>query len=96
MKKQDQREVDGPNVAEYFGDKISKLVEEGIKELSNKIEKKEIAIQTLQQNQENERKPLGKSLFFKTYKNRSFSLLRFYLLQLTMTKNKRYLLSVCL
>ena len=63
MKKQDQMEADEPNVAEYFGEKISKLVEEGVRELSNKIEKKEIAIQTLQQNQENERKPLGKSLF---------------------------------
>ena len=50
-------------MAEFFGDKISKLEEEGIKELSNKIEKKKIAIQTLQQNQENERKPLSRFLF---------------------------------
>ena len=63
MKRQDQMEADEPNVAEFFGDKISKLEEEGIKELSNKIEKKKIAIQTLQQNQENERKPLSRFLF---------------------------------
>ena len=50
-------------MAEFFGDKISKLEEEGIKELSNKIEKKKIAIQTLQQNQETERKPLSRFLF---------------------------------
>ena len=53
----------GPTVGELYGEKISELVREGIEELSNKITKQETTIETLQQNQENEKKPLGRSLF---------------------------------
>ena len=55
----------GPTVGELYGEKISELVKEGIEELSNKIAKQETTIETLQQNQENEKKPLGRSLFSK-------------------------------
>ena len=57
-------------VGEYYGEKISELVKEGIEELSFKITKQEATIETLQQNQENEKKTLGRSLFSKVdFKN---------------------------
>ena len=62
MKKQDKREAEGTKVAEHYGEKISQLVEDGVRELSHKIAIKESVIQTLKQNQENEKNPLGRSL----------------------------------
>ena len=60
----------GPTVGELYGEKISELVKEGIEELSFKITKQEATIETLQQNQENEKKTLGRSLFSKVdFKN---------------------------